>query len=1081
MKKTVSQLFFMLVFAFCLQGQTVVNVAGNITASTTWTANNVYDLSAGFHYVTNGAVLTIEPGTLIKSVGGSLVITRGSRIVANGTATRPVVMTSGQPAGQRQAGDWGGLLVLGNAPINDPAGQRLAEGGIDPTLGLYGGNNAADNSGTIRYVRIEFAGVPFQPNNETNGLTMGGVGSGTTIENVQVSFGGDDAFEWFGGTVNCRNLVAHRNLDDDFDADYGFSGNVQFGLVVRDPQIADISRSNGFEVDNDATGTTNSPFTDGNFSNITVFGPQQTTGAAGINANYGRALHVRRSNKVDIFNSVFTGYPTGILVDGINTSNYFLNGELKFKNNILAGMATPYSVAAAPAGFTATTVQTIFLSSGGTSLANPTDVQYANPYNFTAPSFLPGGNSPVLSGADFTDSELQNGFFQQTSYRGAFGSNDWTRCWCEFDPQQASYNSTNDINYTPAQLAITGTAVVCAGTSSTLTATAGFASYNWSNGATSQTISATAAGTYTVTVANARGCSATASFTVTQNPAPIVTISGTTALCPGRSTTLTATGGGTYAWSNGTTRNTLTVTPAATTTYTLTVRGANGCTSTASVTVTINPVTAAITGASPVCAGTSTVLTATGGGTYAWSNAATTNTITVAPTANTTYRVTATNAFGCTGTATFTLSVLARPTLAITGSTSICIGTSATLTATANLPSYLWSTGATTNVITVSPQTTTTYTVTATGANGCTNTATRVLTVNQFPQTPVITANGPTTFCQTGTTILNPTTLSTQAVQGLTIQWLKNNVAVTGATNPTYAPTTAGSYTVRYTNAGGCSTVSSPVVLTINAQPAATFSGVCTGTQVNLTASPSNPANNPNMYSYQWFLNGQAINGATSRTFSATSTGTYAVSVTNTTTNCGRLSTASTINSFTAPTVATIAAQGPVAIPAGGSVALAVTAPNPNFTYQWFSTNTAIAGAVNTTYTATAAGTFRVKTKNGPCTSGYSNSIIVTVTPGQTNMVQQDLNVLEAATELKLFPNPVNNGHATLALDLDQDAEIVISIADLTGRTVFSTQVNLSAGNQLINLDASQLAQGTYLVNAQGNGLFQTIKMVVTH
>lgn len=1080
MKNFLLSCFLTITGIFGLNAQNVVNVTGNITTNTTWTSNQIYDLSSGFHYVTNNATLTIEPGTLIKSVGGSIVITRGSKIMADGTATRPIVMTSGNPAGQRNPMDWGGLLILGNAPINDPAGQRLAEGGIDPTLGLYGGNNPTDNSGIVRYVRIEFAGIPYQPNNETNGLTMGGVGSGTIIENVQVSFGGDDAFEWFGGTVNGKKLVAFRNVDDDFDADYGFSGNVQFGLVVRDPQIADISGSNGFEVDNDATGTTNSPFTDANFSNFTVIGPQQTLNAT-VNSNYRRGAHVRRSNKIDIFNSVFSGYPTGLLVDGVNTCNYMLNGELKFKNNILAGMGTPFAVAAAPANFTATTVQSIFLMSGGTTLTNPADLQYTSPYNFTSPDFNPQAGSPVLNGADFSDAELQNGFFQSTSYRGAFGSNgDWTKCWCEFDPQNANY--TSPINYLTGNVSISQSAVACAGVNTTLTATAGYSSYLWSNGGTSQTTTVTQAGTYTVTVTNTRGCTATAQIVVTVLPAPVVTITGTTAICPGRTTVLTATGGGTYLWNTGLTRNALTTAALnANTTYTVTVTGANGCQTTASVTVTVNPVTPTISGISPICAGTTQTLTATGGTSYRWSPAATGNAITVAPTATTTYKVTVTNATGCTATTSFIVTVLAKPTVTITPATAnVCLGNSLTLTATANLASYLWSNGATTNTITVTPQQTTTYTVTVTNASGCSNTASKLVTVWAYPQTPVITANGPTTFCQTGTTILNPTTLSTQAVQGMTIAWLKNGVVQAGQVNTTYTPTLAGTYTVRYTNAGGCATTSAPVTLVINAQPAAAFTGVCTGTQVNLTATPASPAATPNLYSYQWYLNGQPINGATARTFSAITSGTYAVSVTNTTTNCGKLSVTRDINSFTAPTVATIVAQGPTAIPTGGSLTMNVVTPNPAFTYQWFRTNTAIAGAVNTTYSVNTAGTYRVKTVNGPCSSAYSNSIIVTIAPGQTNMVQQDVNVLEAAPKMNLFPNPSSNDEVYVEFTTENDNQIEISIVDMTGRVVFSKLESLQAGDQFLQLNINELSEGMYFVNIKDGEASRVAKLVVT-
>jgi hypothetical protein len=133
-----------------------------------------------------------------------------------------------------------------------------------------------DNSGTLKYVRIEFGGYVYAPNNEINGLTFGAVGSGTTIDYVQVSYSNDDAFEWFGGAVNCKHLVSYRNLDDDFDTDNGYSGIVQFALAIRDPQISDnpsVSTSEGFESDNNATGSSVSPYTRAIFTNCTLIGP----------------------------------------------------------------------------------------------------------------------------------------------------------------------------------------------------------------------------------------------------------------------------------------------------------------------------------------------------------------------------------------------------------------------------------------------------------------------------------------------------------------------------------------------------------------------------------------------------------------------------------------------------------------------------------------------------------------------------------------------------------------------------------------------------------------------------------------
>ena len=204
------KLLLLAIFTFLTlySAQAQVVVSADITTNTTWTSDNVYVLSGvQFVYVKNNATLTIQPGTVIRGDQTGLVVTRGSKIIADGTTSRPIVFTSNKPAGQRTAGDWGGLALLGKAKTNKPGGEGVLEGGVDATLGLYGGTDDADNSGILRYVRIEFAGIAFQPNNETNGLTLGGVGNGTILEHIQSSLGGDDAFEWFGGSVNGKYFV----------------------------------------------------------------------------------------------------------------------------------------------------------------------------------------------------------------------------------------------------------------------------------------------------------------------------------------------------------------------------------------------------------------------------------------------------------------------------------------------------------------------------------------------------------------------------------------------------------------------------------------------------------------------------------------------------------------------------------------------------------------------------------------------------------------------------------------------------------------------------------------------------------
>lgn len=420
----------------------VITVSGDITSDTKWYATAKYMLS-GFVYVKNNATLTIEPGTIIKGVSGTkaaLIIERGSKIMAQGKAASPIVFTSDKPKGQRSYGDWGGLVICGNAPTNKHdagAGTGVAEGGIGSQ---YGGNNAADNSGVLQYVRIEFPGIGLTAtaNSEVNGLTLYSVGSGTTIDHVQVSFSGDDSYEWFGGTVNAKHLVAFRGWDDDFDTDNGFSGKVQFFVSLRDPAVADQSQSNGFESDNDADGSTLTPVTSAVFVNGSMFGPLASTTTV-ANALYRHAMQIRRGSRLSIYNTVFAGWPAGLYVDGAKGDSpaQATANVLQIENTILSGMTAMFktdvtSLQGTDTWFTAAT------RNNETKVTNDL-LQITSPFTLTAPNFIPSAGSPLLSGAAFTNTRLKDAFFTPVTYRGAFGSTDWTAGWCNFDPQNTDY------------------------------------------------------------------------------------------------------------------------------------------------------------------------------------------------------------------------------------------------------------------------------------------------------------------------------------------------------------------------------------------------------------------------------------------------------------------------------------------------------------------------------------------------------------------------------------------------------------------------------------------------------------------
>ncbi len=423
-------------------------LTGKISSNLTLKANTTYKLR-GLVYVTNGATLTIEPGTKIvgeADKNGGLIITRGAKINAEGTASNPIIFTSEKPNPKR--GDWAGVVLLGKAPVNTSyngtAGVGEMEGGVNDAdgNGLYGGTDAADNSGVLKYVRIEYAGYAFLPDKEINGLTFGGVGNGTKIDYVEVAYANDDSFEWFGGTVNCTHLIAYKGLDDDFDTDNGYSGKIQFGIAVRDSQVADVSGSNSFESDNDANGSSLNPQTSAVFSNMTVIGPVQTGNTTAINTLFQNALQIRRNSSISIFNSVFMGYPTGLYIDATKGSPTDINitaNKLVFQNNILAGMTTPLKYGpstSTPTSFSTAALQTWFDGLGNTILASTADVKLANAYApaGTTPNFSPASGSPLLSGATFTHPYLTSGF-TSVAYKGAVkdGADYWYAGWTNFN------------------------------------------------------------------------------------------------------------------------------------------------------------------------------------------------------------------------------------------------------------------------------------------------------------------------------------------------------------------------------------------------------------------------------------------------------------------------------------------------------------------------------------------------------------------------------------------------------------------------------------------------------------------------
>jgi hypothetical protein len=308
---------------------TTTTLSGNINTTTTLTSDKVWTLK-GYVYVTDGAKLIIQPGTTIISdiaEKGALCIERGAQIIAEGTATKPIIFTSGKPAGERSPGDWGGIIILGRAKTNRTS-EPTIEGGIGRA---FGGTNDIDNSGILKYVRIEYAGIAAMPNSEINALTLGGVGSGTVIENVQTIYANDDAFEFFGGTVNAKNLYAYATADDDFDFDFGYTGTITNGVAKRDPQFVDSGDAgNGVECDNDGTGSSAQPITHPKLFNMILVGPNVSSALA----NHNLGLRFRRATQFTMKNSVIWGWMKGGLsLESNETAQFVKDGISVFENN----------------------------------------------------------------------------------------------------------------------------------------------------------------------------------------------------------------------------------------------------------------------------------------------------------------------------------------------------------------------------------------------------------------------------------------------------------------------------------------------------------------------------------------------------------------------------------------------------------------------------------------------------------------------------------------------------------------------------------------------------------------------------
>ena len=408
-------------------GYEVIEDNGSGTGTTTWTSDKKYLLD-GLVFVNDGQSLTIEPGTVIRGKTGQgenasgLIVARGGEIFAEGTSEKPIVFTcegddleGSVPVFAK--GLWGGLIILGNAKLNNEFNEAHIEGiPIAEPRGVYGGNDDEDNSGVLKYISIRHGGTNLGEGNEINGLTLGGVGSGTTIEYIEVISNYDDGVEFFGGTVNSKHLVVAFNGDDAFDYDLGFSGKGQFWLAIQDPAEGDLI----FECDGGQDPELGLPYSLPIIFNGTFIG----RGTHITN----RALQFSRNAGGCIANSIILNQFSGVYIqykENYNDSYHqFEAGNLEIKNNIFWDVAENISA----------NIFNVYAEPGvNTEVQNETFKEYFNQADnvvsdpgieITATSYqvIPTGN--VYDNlAQYPD------WFQNVNYKGAFGSNNWAKEW----------------------------------------------------------------------------------------------------------------------------------------------------------------------------------------------------------------------------------------------------------------------------------------------------------------------------------------------------------------------------------------------------------------------------------------------------------------------------------------------------------------------------------------------------------------------------------------------------------------------------------------------------------------------------
>ncbi|MBI3511624.1 MAG: T9SS type A sorting domain-containing protein [Bacteroidetes bacterium] len=557
---------------------------------------------------------------------------------------------------------------------------------------------------------------------------------------------------------------------------------------------------------------------------------------------------------------------------------------------------------------------------------------------------------------------------------------------------------------------------------------------------TTVTVSPASTTTYTVTGTTGNGCTATATRTITVNPSPTVTTTTTgAAICSGSSTTITASGATTYAWMPGSLSGaTVTVSPASTTTYTVTgTTGLCSGTTTQMITVNPNPGVTSSSSSPSVCQNGNVTLTASGATTYNWMPGSMSGTsITVTPLSTTTYTVTGTDVNGCSNTSTLTITVNSLPTVTASSSSStVCSGSAVTLTAS-GASTYNWMPiNVNGNPVTGNPVSNTTYTVTGTDAVGCSSTATVIVNVNALPN---VTASESATSVCTGDAV----TLSASGAN--TYLWQPINT--TGAT-VTDVPASTTTYTVTGTDLNGCANTAQETV-TVNPLPIITATGdslICEGNSANLSASGAT--------NYTW--NPGALNGSTVAVSPAATT---SYTVLGTDANGCNGSATFTVTVDTPPVAGNIIINGTT-----------LTSSVVGTTYQWYLNGNPVSGATSQSYTATQNGTYTVEVFDAAgCGSGQSSG--VTDPTG--------ISVSSSVEFINLYPNP-NNGHFTLNFNLTEKSDCTVDIYNALGQLIYREALGDFSGEYKKDLDLSNYGKGVYSVRLKTGTKELAIKTIV--